>query len=342
MYNVVIVEDEELERRALRTILTDNIEGIHILGEARTGPEAVHLIETHDIDLMLVDINIPKINGLEVIQRLRARQADTRIIITTAYDYFEITRAAIRLKADEYLLKPIRSQVLVDTVRACIHSLGDGRRSRDLVRRLGELLDQDAYREGAALVRSHVDWIYAQTDHAARELVLDFAAALLKLVEKKGLRVPDTLAQQAGRLGSLPLDSRSRQQVVGIFLGMTDLLFDVAGERLGHAPDIVQKALSYIEQNLNRGVRLEEVADYVNVSSCYLSRLFKNTLDINFITYVTGRRMEMAKDLLTNTDLPITHIARELSYNGINYFCKSFKKEIGTSPSAYRQQSRPS
>ena len=60
MYDVAIVEDEELERRALRTILSNKIDGINIVGEARNGVEAMELINNNAIDLILVDINIPK------------------------------------------------------------------------------------------------------------------------------------------------------------------------------------------------------------------------------------------------------------------------------------------
>jgi YesN/AraC family two-component response regulator len=340
MYNILIVEDEELERQALRTILTDNLDSIRIVGEARTGAEAVQLIDSCDIDLMLVDINIPKMNGLEVIRYLRDKHADTKVIITTAYDYFEITRAAIHLKVDEYLLKPIRTQVLVSTIQTCIQQFGAARRSRELARRIGDLIEQDGYREGVALVRRHTEWIYTQRDHAPRELVQDFAAALLTQAAEKGLKVPDMLAQQAAGLETMSLDDRSRQQVQGLFQGLADLLFDVAGERLEYFPNAMQKALNYIERNLNKGVTLEEVADYANISACYLSRLFKKTLNINFVTYLTNRRIEIAKELLTGTELPVTNIALKLSYNGVNYFCKSFKKEVGMSPSGYRQQFR--
>lgn len=345
MYDVVIVEDEELERQALRTILTDNIDGLRIIGEARTGTEAVDLIDRCDIDLMLVDINIPKMNGLDVIRHLRGKHADTKVIITTAYDYFEITRAAIHLKADEYLLKPIRSQVLVGTVQACIQQLGSGRRCRELMRRLDELLDQDGYRDAIVLIRGHVEWIYTQNHRAPGELASEFGAALVSVAREKGLRAADTMAQQASRLRAMSLEQDNRLGVQNLLLGMADLLFDGAGEQsgvgaAGQTPDIVQKALNYIERNLNKGVTLEEVAGCADVSACYLSRLFKKTLGINFVTYLTNRRMDLAKKILMGTDQPVTQISLDLSFNDVSYFCKTFKKEVGVSPSEFRRQFR--
>ncbi|ABC21720.1 response regulator transcription factor [Rhodospirillum rubrum] len=340
MYGIVIVEDEELERQALRTILTENIDGIRILGEARTGTEAVALIDSCEIDLMLVDINIPNLNGLEVIRHLRDRHADTKVIITTAYDYFETTRTAIQLKVDEYLLKPIRTQALVTTIQSCIGQLGAGRQCRELVGRIADLVEQDGYQEGVTLVRRHIEWICTQRGHVPRDLILDFAGALVALARDKGLRLPDALTQQIGQLRTMPLDAQTGYQALGTFLGVVDLLFDVTGERFGYSSNTVKKVLNYIERNLTKRITLEDAAEYANISPSYLSRMFKKTLNVNFISYLTTRRIELAKETLIGTERPITAISQELSYSDVNYFCKSFKKEVGVSPTEYRRQSR--
>ncbi len=340
MYNVVIVEDEDLEREALRTILAENLDCMRIVGEARNGPEAVKLIDTCDIDLMLVDINIPVITGLEVIRHLRERHAATKVIVTTAYDYFEMTRTAIHLKVDEYLLKPIRTEILVAAARTCIDQLGADRLCQALAVRLGELVKQNAYQDGVALVRRHVEWICKQQDQPTRDVAQSFATALLTLIRAKGLRVSGALSQQVAELQQPGLDVHSPRSLLNVFLSLTDLLFDVGEEQPAGAPTTVQKALNYIERNLNKRVTLDDAADYADISACYLSRVFRKTLDVNFVTYLTTRRMELAKEMLAGTERSITDVAREFSYNDLNYFCKSFKKEVGMSPSEYRRQAR--
>ena len=340
MYGVVIVEDEELERQALRSILTERMDGVRILGEAASGPEAVRLIDTLDIDLMLVDINIPRMNGLEVIRHLRERHSDTKVIITTAYDYFEMTRTAIHLKADEYLLKPIRTQTLVSTVQACLDQLGAGRQCRELMDALSGLVERNAYREAVALMRRRVDWIGTQRDRPSRDLFLDLATGLVGLVREKGVGLPEALAKQVAQLRAMPPKECDGPAALAVLLGLLDLLFDVESAETGQCAGVVEKALNYIERNLSQGVTLEEVADHAHISACYLSRLFKKTLNINFVTYLTARRIELAKDLLTQTELPVTGIALKLSYNDVNYFCKSFRKEVGLSPLEYRRQVR--
>ncbi|WP_114395551.1 response regulator transcription factor [Oleisolibacter albus] len=343
MYGVVIVEDEELERQALRTILTEHVDGIRILGEARTGLEAVQLIDQHEIDIMLVDINIPLMSGLEVVRHLRRKRADTKVIITTAYDFFEMTHTAIQLKVDEYLLKPIRTPALVATIQSCILQLGTARHCRVLAERLAELLGQNAYQDSIALVRRHVEWIYAQQGtqqgEDPRSLLLGFSSAVVGLVREKGLTIPDGLSRQIMGLQSLPADDQSAKVVLDVFLGLVDLLFDRDGERFGGSSTTVKKVLDYIERNMMRRVTLEDAAEYADISPSYLSRMFKKALNINFVTYLTGRRIEIAKEMLRETDRSITAIAAELSYNDVNYFCKSFKKEVGVSPAEYRRQS---
>ena len=73
------------------------------------------------------------------------------------------------------------------------------------------------------------------------------------------------------------------------------------------------------------------------MSSYYYSRVFKKMTGVNFITYVTDRKIEIAQDMLVETDMPVINIAYELSYNEPNYFSKAFKRKVGMSPTEYRE-----
>ena len=100
----------------------------------------------------------------------------------------------------------------------------------------------------------------------------------------------------------------------------------------------IQSALDYIEKNFEKGVTLEEVAEYVHLSTFYLSKLFKKELNVNFVSYVIERKIEKAKELLESTDMPVLNIALELNYQEPNYFSKVFKKVTGMTPSDYRKR----
>ena len=67
---------------------------------------------------------------------------------------------------------------------------------------------------------------------------------------------------------------------------------------------------------------------------------FTNFFIKTFITYVTDRKMDLAKEMLVNTDIPVLNIALDLAYNEANYFSKAFKKKTGLTPSEYREKYR--
>ena len=117
MYNIVIVEDELIELEALRIIINRDISGVKIF-EATKGSDAIRLIDDLDhIDIMLVDINIPLPNGLEVIRYLRQKSRDTKIIVITANDDVEMVRNMFEFKVDDYLLKPVKPQYLIKAIK---------------------------------------------------------------------------------------------------------------------------------------------------------------------------------------------------------------------------------
>ncbi len=105
---------------------------------------------------------------------------------------------------------------------------------------------------------------------------------------------------------------------------------------------LIQSVINYIEKNYQKGVSLEEAAEHVHLSPFYLSKLFKKQLKINFVSYVTERKIDKAKELLETTDMPILNIALDLNYQEPNYFSKVFKKVVGVTPSEYRKDKRRS
>ncbi|MGI2030833.1 response regulator transcription factor [Rhizobium panacihumi] len=350
MFSIAIVEDEELERRALRTIIERNVEGICIVGEAKNGSEAVRLLDEERIDLMLLDIKIPRPHGLEILQMIRERHLTTKVLILTAYDYFEIMQKAIELKADGFLLKPVRTEALLKAVGDCLaepFAAAPGRSAvvevedidaDDIQGRLGDLVDRRAYRDCLRLVRRRLETIYAHRDTAPRHEVLDLAEMLTDLVALSGRELPQAIARQIDGLESQRLDARSLYKVQELFCQITDTLFEADDERTVPAGERIETVLHFIERNLAKGVTLEDAAEFAHVSPCYLSRLFRKEMNMTFISYLKEQRIERAKDLLQNSDLPITNVSLDLSYADANYFCKAFKKEVGISPSEYRRR----
>lgn len=101
--------------------------------------------------------------------------------------------------------------------------------------------------------------------------------------------------------------------------------------------DLVEM-LKYIEKNLSRTIREEDVADYCHYSVTYFSKFFHKTIGISFRDYLTLKRINLAKQLLvSDRKEKISFIAFQCGYNDVSYFSRIFKKKTGTTPAIYRQ-----
>ena len=103
MYKILIIEDEQIERETLYKILHDNftLKGLYM---AKNGKEALDVFEREKPEIVLADINIPGINGLEVIRRIKQQQQDTSFLVLSSYNYFEYAQEAIRLGVSDFIL----------------------------------------------------------------------------------------------------------------------------------------------------------------------------------------------------------------------------------------------
>lgn len=102
--------------------------------------------------------------------------------------------------------------------------------------------------------------------------------------------------------------------------------------------NVFKNILQYVDETYSIDISLELVAESVGFTPQYVSRLFKEELGMNFIEYVTEKRIAAAKKLLKNTKQKIKDIAIETGYSDSNYFCKIFKKHVGQTPKDYHNR----
>lgn len=101
--------------------------------------------------------------------------------------------------------------------------------------------------------------------------------------------------------------------------------------------NIVDIAKEYIKANYSKALNLDDVSYYVNISPYYFSKIFKEGTGENFIEYLTNIRIEKAKELLSNTDYSMKEICVMVGYSDPNYFSRSFKKNVGVTPTEYKE-----
>lgn len=114
----------------------------------------------------------------------------------------------------------------------------------------------------------------------------------------------------------------------------------VATKKKDSSSGIVFRAKEYIRTHYRKDISLDDVGREVNISPYYLSKLFKEETGKNFIEYVTGIRMERAKELLERTEKSMKEICLEVGYTDPNYFSRTFKKNVGVTPTEYKEGRR--
>ena len=100
---------------------------------------------------------------------------------------------------------------------------------------------------------------------------------------------------------------------------------------------VEKEMVSYVQQNFTGKISLKEFGEQFHLSEKYISRYFKEHFHIALSQYVTYLRLEHAKQLLQDTDIPITEVAMQSGYQNVSYFIRSFKKAYGVSPLKYKK-----
>ncbi|WP_010273337.1 response regulator transcription factor [Paenibacillus senegalensis] len=126
MLNVMLVDDERVVKRTIRTLIETEIEGVRIVAETSDGAEALQAIEFYTPDVVITDIRMPGMSGLSFMQEVIRREIQTDFVVLSGYGEFHYAQTALRLGAADYILKPIDPDYFV----AMLQQLKNKRLSR--------------------------------------------------------------------------------------------------------------------------------------------------------------------------------------------------------------------
>ncbi|HYK73925.1 MAG TPA: response regulator, partial [Pseudoneobacillus sp.] len=126
MKRLLIVDDEQIEREGMQVILKKNFPDL-IIRQAKNGNAAVQLAGELQPDLILMDIKMPGMNGLEAVERISTDYPQIKFIMVTAYDTFDYMRQAIKFGVKDYLLKPSKASDIVITIGKVLQQIENER-----------------------------------------------------------------------------------------------------------------------------------------------------------------------------------------------------------------------
>jgi two-component system response regulator YesN len=131
MYKLILADDEQEARKGIIEKIAWSELGFEVAGEAENGREAYDLAEITVPDIVITDIRMPFMDGLELAAALKNRFPTIRIIILTAYDEFEYAQRAIKIDIAEYVLKPVSSNELIEVLLKVKHEIDNEKAQRE-------------------------------------------------------------------------------------------------------------------------------------------------------------------------------------------------------------------
>lgn len=201
MYSIMIVEDEYLVRQGISSLVDFKKFNMQVIGEAENGLEAWEKIQAECPDIILTDINMPQMNGIKLAQLAREQYPQLHIIFLTGYDDFDYALSAVKLGADDYLLKPFSRE----DVEAMLIKVKEKLDKEKKQQQVHELVEKAEFSDLEQAIHDRL----ADTELSLKSLSfqLGFNSSYLSVLIKKELGLPfqDYLIQERMKKAKLLL-----------------------------------------------------------------------------------------------------------------------------------------
>lgn len=140
MYRLLVVDDEPIIIRGIRSLIHFEELGISEVYEATNGEEALSCFKEHLPDLVLADINMPKMNGLDFVIAAKEIKPDVKIAMITGYDHFDYALTALKAGVNDYVLKPVTRKEIQVTLQKLINLLKTTQQQQELTKVVEDML----------------------------------------------------------------------------------------------------------------------------------------------------------------------------------------------------------
>ncbi|MEA5049972.1 MAG: response regulator [Oscillospiraceae bacterium] len=359
MFKLLIVEDEAISREGMRDIVAWERFGIDRPDCACNGAEALEYTARHRVDIVLTDIKMPRMDGMELIARLAERGQPPLIIIMSGFNDFSYAQTAIRYGVLSYLLKPIHMDELEQVLRQAVERLQNPLCASAVEQELLLRFKTQAAQQADALVASLARAVCERDDAAVRAACAGMTALMEQggftadIYKRLGFRacfemlkaVSDYTKSEmlyldyADRI-ALITSARDAQQIE------RQILF-CAGELREHIQEVqssqkrrdINEVIAVIRnQYPDSALQLSTIAESLSLTPNYLSTVFRKQTGKTFSEYLESYRMERAKELLRDVNYKVYEVAYAVGYTSPRNFSKRFRELTGVSPKQYQSE----
>ncbi len=356
----IVIEDEAQIRRGIVNCVDWIKYGFENVLEASNGETGLELIKKEKPSVVLLDICLPKISGIELLEKLKSEAISTRIIILSGYDYFEYAQKAISFGVDAYLLKPaspekierelekiFRPDLIFFSQNETLKKTNSDKTINEPYpyadeKKLLENLRASQYENSVLYFNKIVEYLRAQkgTDMAktAKSRLLNIIRQMYNIVIELDGDICDAFGSED------QIEKCSNFEKIGQFkemiLDMIQNLCKYIDKKLYYKYNpILRQILLHIEENYkDLELSLSSISEMLNMNSSYVSQFFKKHKGETLMAYIIRYRIEKSKALLAATDMKILDIALEVGFSDSHYFAIRFKNLTGITPTDFRSR----
>lgn len=334
MLKMILADDEKIIRETISSIIDWDALGIEVVAVCKDGIEAFDAIVDEYPDIVMTDIKMPGLNGLELIEKVKAAELNVEFVILSGYGEFEFAQTAMQYGVQHYLLKPCNEDEIIKVIGKCAKNCQE-----NITARLEELiscLSFDKKEENREVIEKIKTLMSSQKDTESTKILL--LKLLMKGVKHDACSLTNSqmteyLMTLNGCVGTKALEKETER--------ILNTLFPIENQK--HYTDCVDKVVMYVASHLSdSNLSLKWIAEnYLYMNADYVSKQFVKQTGLKFSAYLTNLRIAEAKKLLLNTQTESPYaVAEKVGFgNNPQYFSQIFKKSTGMTPSAYIKNS---
>lgn len=360
-FSVLVADDEKMPREILRDRLPWEELRVDRVDAAEDGAQALEMARAHRPDIIISDVKMPRMNGLELAGAVREMYPDCQFIFLSGYTDKEYLKGAIKLRAASYVEKPIDLEEIAAVLRQVTAELEQrARPDPNLVFYRGEEGELTAPNNGqvyayekatftalgnlirhkrkaeamelTARLYRDIRRCEGTPPEVVRNLYCQIVFALLAAAESRGI---SAVTQQ----GDYLLYTAARQPTLRLlWQALTDAMQTYFQAVESNAQDLVTRVDTYLAAHLSDStLTVQAVAGDLGFVHTYLCSAYKKNSGRTINGKLTELRMERAKALLADPGLKLYQVAHAVGYADGKYFVKLFTKEVGIPPRLYRE-----
>lgn len=329
---VLLVDDELFLLEQISENVSWESLGVELIGSCENAMDALEQMIDEMPDILITDIKMPVMNGLELITRAKQMNPLLYCVVLSGYAEFTLAQAAIEKGVQNYLLKPFSKSEFESTLRRCCDQIRKNRSEKRM--------DLEYRTESVSKLFSELR-VLKETDRETG----------IEQIRKLMLPYPDLIMLREAMVLFLTYgdaDSSVGKKWIPRLFDAEEDLYETVVNALNEMPrgreresDLVRKIKGYVQQHYTEeALNLQLIADeVVHLGVKYIGRCFFKETGIKFSEYLLGIRMEKAKQMLRSAeDIRIEEIAEQVGLgHDVPYFYQLFKRYTGMTPKEYRK-----